>query len=143
MNKRVGSAVYDGEKLLAGWAEVYRNDRTHTYETVVDYADAVTLSKNGAPNAQWQKRPGMMIRKTALARALREAFPNDFGNTYSDEEEAKDTYAVDIGPAEVVQKENPFKKIEENAQKEKPPVPDEHKTEELKADEDPDEMPFA
>lgn len=143
MNKRVGSAVYDGEKLLAGWAEVYRNDRTHTYETVVDYADAVTLAKNGAPNAQWQKRPGMMIRKTALARALREAFPNDFGNTYSDEEEAKDTYAVDIGPAEVVQKEDPFKKIEENAQKEKLPVPDEHKAEELKADEDPDEMPFA
>ncbi len=85
-DKRVGSAVYDGEKLLAGWAEVYRNDRTHTYETVVDYADAVTLAKNGAPNAQWQKRPGMMIRKTALARALREAFPNDFGNTYFEEE---------------------------------------------------------
>lgn len=30
----------------------------------------------------------MMIRKTALARALREAFPNDFGNTYSEEESA-------------------------------------------------------
>lgn len=84
-DKRVGSAVYDGEKLLAGWAEVYRNDRTHTYETVVDYADAVTLAKNGAPNSQWQKRPGMMIRKTALARALREAFPNDFGNTIDEE----------------------------------------------------------
>lgn len=84
-DKRVGSAVYDGEKLLAGWAEVYRNDRTHTYETVVDYADAVTLSKNGTPNSQWQKRPGMMIRKTALARALREAFPNDFGNTIDEE----------------------------------------------------------
>ena len=123
VEKRCGSAVYEGEKLLAGWAEVYRNDRTHPYESVVDYEDAVVTSKNGNPNSQWQKRPGMMIRKTALARALREAFPNDFGNTYSEEESAdiEATAKQEEASRQVIDPINAVEKKEQHVLEQKEP----------------------
>ena len=37
-------------------------------------------------NSQWKSKPATMIRKVAVVQALREAFPEDFGGLYSEEE---------------------------------------------------------
>ncbi len=87
---REGSAVYDGEELLGGWAKVYRKDRTRpSFEEVNlnEYIQTKT-DKNGnvVPNSMWASKPGTMIRKVALTHALREAFPSALGALYTEEE---------------------------------------------------------
>lgn len=87
---REGSAVYEGEQLLGGWAKVYRKDRTRpSFEEVTlgEYIQTKT-DKNGnvVPNSMWASKPGTMIRKVALTHALREAFPSALGALYSEEE---------------------------------------------------------
>ncbi len=87
---REGSAVYEGEELLGGWAKVYRKDRTRpSFEEVTlgEYIQTKT-DKNGnvVPNSMWASKPGTMIRKVALTHALREAFPAALGGLYTEEE---------------------------------------------------------
>ena len=77
---REGSAVYDGEELLGGWAKVYRKDRTRpNYEEV-------KLSEYNTGKSLWASKPATMIRKVALVHALREAFPSTYGLTYDESE---------------------------------------------------------
>ena len=77
---REGSAVYDGEELLGGWAKVYRKDRSRpNYEEV-------KLSEYNTGKSLWASKPATMIRKVALVHALREAFPSTYGLTYDESE---------------------------------------------------------
>ena len=77
---REGSAVYDGEELLGGWAKVYRKDRTRpNYEEV-------KLGEYNTGKSLWASKPATMIRKVALVHALREAFPSTYGLTYDESE---------------------------------------------------------
>ena len=41
---------------------------------------------DGSTNGQWASKPATMIRKVALAQALREAFPEDLNGLYEPEE---------------------------------------------------------
>ena len=77
---REGSAVYDGEELLGGWARVYRKDRTRP-----SY-DEVKFSEYNTGKSLWAAKPVTMIRKVALVHALREAFPSTYGLTYDESE---------------------------------------------------------
>lgn len=80
--KREGSLVYDDEELIGGWAKVYRTDRTRpSYEEV-------KLTEYDTGKSLWKSKKATMIRKVALAHALREAFPSTFGALY-DESEVK------------------------------------------------------
>lgn len=87
---REGSAVYEGEELLGGWAKVYRKDRTRPSFDEVNLNEYIQTKtdKNGnvVPNSMWASKPGTMIRKVALVHALREAFPSALGAIYSEEE---------------------------------------------------------
>src|SRR5699024_2561126 len=77
---REGSAVYDGEELLGGWAKVYRKDRSRpNYEEV-------KLGEYNTGKSLWASKPATMIRKVALVHALREAFPSTYGLTYDESE---------------------------------------------------------
>lgn len=76
----------DSEKLLGAWAEVYRKDRSRPKHI------EVSLKEFNKGNANWNTMPAIMIRKVAKATALREAFPNENGSLYAEEE-------LDRGPA--------------------------------------------
>ena len=84
IERREGSAVFDGEKLLGGWARVHV-DGKHPF------FDEVAFSEYSSGKSNWATKPGTMIRKVALVHALREAFPDDFQGLYSAEEMAQDT----------------------------------------------------
>jgi len=76
---RKGTLVLNGETLVGGWCKVYRDDWKEPLEI------AVSLQEYAADNAIWRQKPATMIRKVAIARALREVFP-DLGGMYAPEE---------------------------------------------------------
>lgn len=77
---REGEFVASGEKLLGGWAEVYRTGVNEPFKA------AVSLGEYKRPNRQWEQRPATMIRKVALVHALREAFAESLGGLYDQAE---------------------------------------------------------
>lgn len=62
------------------------------------------------PNGMWATKPKTMLKKVALVQALREAFPDDFGGLYSQEEISHvDVEKLPIAPVETpseIQKED-------------------------------------
>lgn len=76
------------EVLLGGWAEVHRKDRAVPVHIKVSLDEYEGKKADGSTNRQWSAMPATMIRKVALCQALREAFPEDLGGLYSEEEMA-------------------------------------------------------
>lgn len=76
------TAVYSdyGEKLVGGWAKVYRKDRQ-----VPIYVE-LSLKSMNKNQANWKSMPDVMIVKCAKAAALRESFPVELGTMYLEEE---------------------------------------------------------
>lgn len=75
-----GSVKLDNDKLIGGWAEVYRNDRK------VPVKARIAFSEFNKGQSTWKVMPMLMIRKTAIVNALREAFPDTLGAMYTEEE---------------------------------------------------------
>lgn len=129
---RTGQFVTKKEMLLGGWAKVYRKGIEFPFEI------EVSLSEYSTGKSTWNKMPGNMIRKVALVAALREAYPEQLGAMYS-EEEPTISDLNNSKPVEPVKDEkteellNDFKKdvkpvepIEEEKQpKEVEPIPEE------------------
>jgi len=107
-----GSFSLPGDQLLGGWAEVYVKDKKYPYVTKIN------LEEFNKGQATWRAMPKTMIRKTALVQALREAFPDNLGAMYTEEEQgmAKETSTV----VEEVSEE-----IEENANRQVIDIDDE------------------
>ena len=76
-----GSFKLSTDKLLGGWAEVYRKDRSHSY------ISRVSLDEYDKKQSIWNSKKTTMIRKTAIVQALREAFPSQLGALYTAEEQ--------------------------------------------------------
>ena len=93
----------DQEKIIGGWAEVFRKDRTHSTRIEVSFNEYAGRKKDGSLNNQWATKPATMIRKVAQVQALREAFPESLSNLYTSEEQGVDepTGAVIEQPSEV------------------------------------------
>lgn len=72
VRRREGQAVYRalGERLLGGWARVYREGRKPTYAEV-------SLDEYDTGKSLWKSKPAVMIDKVAQATALRGAFPQE------------------------------------------------------------------
>lgn len=87
IEKRVGTLVLPGEKLIGGYAEVWRKGRSHSTRIEVSFDEYAGRKKDGTLNRQWSAKPATMIRKVALVQALREAFPTTFGGMYTAEEQ--------------------------------------------------------
>lgn len=98
-----GSFTLPGDKLLGGWAEVYRNDRKYPY------ISKVTLDEYDKNQSTWVSMKKTMIRKVAMVQALREAFPTDLGALYMEEE------AIAIADTNISAEVD--KEIKENANK--------------------------
>ncbi len=82
---REGSFITDGEenKLAGGWAKVYRKDRARPFYAAVNIKECQKYTKMGTPTRFWREMPATMVRKVAMSRALREAFPTRLGGLYT------------------------------------------------------------
>lgn len=80
ITERPGALVLKGEKIVGGWAKVYRKDKSHPeYKTV-------SFDTYNTGRSRWEKDPGGMIAKVALSQALRGAYPTALGGLYTQEE---------------------------------------------------------
>lgn len=68
------------DKLLGGWAKVYRSDRK--FPIIM----RVSLKEYDKGQSLWKSKPSTMIRKVALVQALREAFPENLAGMYTEDE---------------------------------------------------------
>lgn len=75
-----GSFALKEDAVLGGWAEVYKKSRKFPYVAKVN------LDEYNKGQSTWTQKPKTMIRKTAIVQALREAFPEDLGALYTEEE---------------------------------------------------------
>lgn len=105
---RKGMLRLEGETIVGGYAEVFRKDRTHSTRVEVSFDEYAGRKGDGSLNAQWSKKPGTMIRKVALAQALRDAFPSDFGGIYTAEEQGVDEPMFTPSQEEMVQEQDMF-----------------------------------
>jgi len=80
---REGSFLLEEEEknLVGGWAKVYRKDRAKPTYIAVNINECIKYKRGGERTRFWEDMPATMVRKVALSRALREAFPNRFGGT--------------------------------------------------------------
>lgn len=76
-----GTFYLPTDKLIGGWAEVYRKDRKYPY------VSKITMQEYNSGKSLWKEKPSTMISKVAKVQALREAFPNQLGALYSQEEQ--------------------------------------------------------
>ena len=82
---REGAFLLDEEenKLAGGWAKVYRKDRTRPFYAAVNIKECEKYTREGRPTRFWREMPATMVRKVALSRALREAFPTRLGGLFT------------------------------------------------------------
>lgn len=76
----------DREEVVGGWADVFRKNISHPTHIEVSVEEYVGKTKDGKLNSQWASKMATMVRKVAITQALRETFPNDFQQMYSEEE---------------------------------------------------------
>lgn len=75
-----GAFVLPKDDLVGGWATVKRDDRDLPITVQISFSE---FSKG---QSTWKSMPANMIRKTAIVNALREAFPNDLGAMYTEDD---------------------------------------------------------
>ena len=120
IEQRKGALVLPKEKLVGGWARVYRKDWQVPMEITVSLEEYKRYNSKGELMRNWKEMPATMIRKVALVQALREAIPEEFGGLYSPEEMPVDTTKLDETAIEVpfeVQEEAPEQKEEKTEEK--------------------------
>jgi phage recombination protein Bet len=84
---RNGALALPGEDIVGGWAEVFRKDRKHPCRVEISFEEYAGRTKDGRLNSQWASKPATMIRKVAIAQALRESFPAALGGLFTEEEQ--------------------------------------------------------
>lgn len=94
------------EELVGAWAKVYMKNCRVPFYVSVAMDEYIGRKKNGEVNSQWASKPATMIRKVALAQALREAFPEqNSGGMYVQEELPEAQEIVLDDEAVIVQEE--------------------------------------
>lgn len=104
ITERKGTFKLPNEKLVGGWAEVFRKDWENSVYCSVSLEESMQRKSNGQPNSNWEKQPATMIEKVAKVRALREAFVEDLSGMYEAEEmnvELSNTMNYEEQPREV------------------------------------------
>jgi len=81
-----GELIDEAETLTGAWARVWRADRDKPIYLSVNLREYIKRTKDGQITDFWDDQPAAMIRKIALSKALREAFPNRFCMSVTDAE---------------------------------------------------------
>lgn len=84
IEKRDGGILLDDELLVGSWCEVFRKDWDKPM-----YCSCSMNEIKQEKNQLWQKMPVTMAIKTATVRACRDAFPEDLGGLYEQDEISK------------------------------------------------------
>lgn len=84
--EREGTIYSKNEELLGGWAKVFRSDREEPTYISINFQEFAKYKFNGDLQATWSQMPANMIRKSALVNALREAYPDQLGAMYTEDE---------------------------------------------------------
>lgn len=116
---RKGTFKLPSEKLVGGWAEVFRKDWEYPSYCSVTLEETVQKKYDGTPNANWSKQPATMIEKVAKVRALREAFVEDLAGMYDvDEIDQSEDKKVEVQSEPIPQPE-PIEEVKEAVFEEK------------------------
>ncbi len=85
---RVPHSEYDPEEhtIISGTIGVRRTDRPDPEYATALFSSYAVKDRNGKPNKFWDQMGDVMILKCALAKALRQAFPDAFSGIYTQEE---------------------------------------------------------
>ena len=128
IEEREGTFVLPGENLVGGWAKVIIKG----YD--VPFYASVSMKEYSTGKSNWLTKPATMIRKVAMAQALREAFPEEMSNLYEQEEmgsikvgsKGEETIAdiqldttpinVPVEPSKVVEVKEPVQTVAEPTQ---------------------------
>lgn len=78
--EREGDFIAEGERVVGGWAKVYRRDRDFPFYNAIK----LSTYEKGTPN--WRDMKEHMIVKCARADVLRQAFPSEVGSLFCAEE---------------------------------------------------------
>lgn len=108
-----GAVKLTKDKLIGGWAKIYRSDRKHPVTT------RISLEEFSKGQATWKQMPLNMIRKSAIVNAQREAFPETLGALYTEED-------ADVSDSQETVAE---REIKQNANKEELDIADAEYTE--------------
>lgn len=85
--ERAGCFVdFKNEELLGGWCKVYRKDWKRPEFMSVSLDEVASRKNDGTLNSNWLTKSATMVEKVAKVRALREAFVEEFGGMYIDDE---------------------------------------------------------
>jgi len=103
---------------MSATATVYRKDRSYPVKITVNYSEAVKTvmdrqTKELRPTNMWKSMPEWMLRKVALARALKEAFPSAIGNAQVSVSEIVDIDSDDKRVQEEIKEGDGQKAIDE------------------------------
>jgi phage recombination protein Bet len=103
---------------MSATATVYRKDRSYPVKITVNYSEAVKTvmdrqTKELRPTNMWKSMPEWMLRKVALARALKEAFPSAIGNAQVSVSEIVDIDSEDKRVQEEIKEGDGQKAIDE------------------------------
>ena len=101
IEQRKGTMLLTGEKLIGGWAKVFRKDWVEPLEDEVSLSEYQRNKADGTPMSSWKSMPATMIRKVALVHALREAFPDKFQGLYTPEEMPIDDSGLSAQPINI------------------------------------------
>lgn len=85
-----GAVKLTEDKLIGGWAKIYRSDRKKPITT------RISLDEFSKGQATWKAMPLNMIRKSAIVNAQREAFPDTLGALYTEDDALTQTEPKDV-----------------------------------------------
>lgn len=86
VNEREGAFLLPTEQVVGGWAKVYRSDRERPVTVKISFSEFAKYKNGGTLQSTWASMPANMIRKSAIVNALREAFPDQLGAMYTEDE---------------------------------------------------------
>lgn len=78
--------IKDEEKLVGGWAKVYRKNWKYPTYCSVAFDEVANKKKDGSLNSNWAGKGATMVEKVAKVRALRETFIEDLSGMYDADE---------------------------------------------------------
>lgn len=95
------------EKLVGGWAKVYRKNWTHATYCSVSFDEVAQHKSNGELNQNWAYKGATMVEKVAKVRALRETFVEQLGGMYEAEEMGVDLNNQTLSEPDIIKQEDP------------------------------------
>ncbi|HRR78466.1 MAG TPA: phage recombination protein Bet [Ruminococcus sp.] len=101
----------DTEKLVGGWARVYRKDWKHPTYCSVAFDEVAQKKSNGQLNVNWSGKGATMVEKVAKVRALRETFIEDLGGMYEADEVPIQNDQQDMPLPEIIPQGEPTEEI--------------------------------